>query len=338
MRIALISTLSTPVRRDGSGSVEGLLWLMARELTLMGHEVTVFGAAGSEIEGEVIATLPGPYGVAGSPDDWQLCEWINLCRAVEQSARFDVLHSHAYLWGLPLEALSKAPMLHTLHVCPYSSEARLLAMYPRAAISAISSYQWSHVPGARPVAVIHHGVDREQFTFHPQPEDYLLYLGRFTASKGPVQAIAAARAAGMRLVLAGPANDYFRACVEPLVDGQSVEYVGSITGVERSRLLGGASALLYPIQEPEPFGLVPIEAMMCGTPVVATCCGAIPEIVEEGVSGYCAGSAQDLPPLVARSLTLDRRRIREQAEAHFSGERMARDYAELYERLAGGDL
>ena len=337
MRIALVSTLGTPVRREGSGSVEGLLWLMARELARMGHEVTVFGAAGSEIEGEVVATLPGPYGVAGAPDDWHLCEWINLCRAVEQSVRFDVLHSHAYLWGLPLESLSKAPMLHSLHVCPHSSEARLRDLYPGAAASAISHYQWSHLPQARPVAVIHHGVDGEQFTFCPQPEDYLLYLGRFTAGNGPVQAIAAARAAGMRLVLAGPANDYFRAHVKPLVDGWSVEYAGSVTGMERSRLLGGAMALLYPIQEPEPFGLVPVEAMMCGTPVVATRLGAIPEIVEEGVSGYLADTLDDLPQLLTRCLTLDRRRVRERAEARVSGERMARDCAELYGRLAGGE-
>jgi glycosyltransferase involved in cell wall biosynthesis len=194
------------------------------------------------------------------------------------------------------------------------------------------------MPGEHPLAIIHHGVDREQFTFRPQPEEYLFYLGRFTPGKGPVQAIAAARAVGMRLVLAGPRNDYYSTSVEPLVDGQSVEYAGSVTGAERNRLLGGARVLLYPIQEPEPFGLVPVEAMMCGTPVVATRLGAIPEIIEEGVSGYCADSAQDLPQLVARSLTLDRRRIRERAEVRFSGERMARDYAELYGRLAGGGL
>src|SRR5262249_31749344 len=101
MRIAQISTLSTPVRRDGSDSIESLVWLLTRELVSMGHEVAVFAAAGSETSGELVATLPGPCGTDGLPDDWQLCEWINLCKAVEQSARFDVLHSHAYLSGLP---------------------------------------------------------------------------------------------------------------------------------------------------------------------------------------------------------------------------------------------
>src|SRR5688500_13485568 len=102
MRVALISTLATPVRPRGTGSVEGLVWLLSRELTALGHAVTVFAAAGSEPCGELVATLPGPYGAKGSPDDWRLCEWVNLCRAVEESGRFDVLHSHAYLWGLPL--------------------------------------------------------------------------------------------------------------------------------------------------------------------------------------------------------------------------------------------
>src|SRR6185369_7039206 len=106
MRIGLISTLATRVRRHGSGSVESIVWLLASEFTRLGHDVTVFACAGSEVCGELVATLPGPYGLHGSPGDWQLCEWINLCRAVEQSSRFDVLHGHAYLWSMPFLRLS----------------------------------------------------------------------------------------------------------------------------------------------------------------------------------------------------------------------------------------
>ena len=109
MRIAQISTLSSPVRRETGGSVESLIWLLTRELIRLGHQVTVFGTAGSEVDGELVATLAGPYGAHGSLDDWQLCEWVNLCRAVEQSGRFDLLHSHAYLWGIPLQSLSNRP-------------------------------------------------------------------------------------------------------------------------------------------------------------------------------------------------------------------------------------
>src|SRR6266705_2894487 len=134
MRIAQISTLSSPVRADASGSVEAWLWLLTRELIRLGHEVTVFAAAGSQCHGELVATLPGPYGAEGSLDDWQLCEWVNLCRAVEQSHRFDIMHTHAYLWGIAFQRLSRAPLLHTLHIVPDDNTARLWSMWPEARV------------------------------------------------------------------------------------------------------------------------------------------------------------------------------------------------------------
>jgi glycosyltransferase involved in cell wall biosynthesis len=335
MRIAQVSTLSTPVRREGGDSIESLVWLLSRELTALGHEVTVFACAGSESHGELVATLPGPYAQDGSPDDWQVCEWINLCRAVEQSARFDVLHSHAYLWGLPLQNLSRAPMVHTLHVMPYDDEARLRALAP-AAVTALSHYQWSAFADLRPAAVIPHGVDPAQFTFRPAPEDYVCYLGRFIPGKGPVEAVAVAKALGLRLLLAGPRNDYFHKHMEPLVDGRSVQYVGYVSGRERDRLLGGAKALLYPVQAPEPFGLVQVEAMMCGTPVVALRVGAVQEVVEESVTGYTASSLEGFAGQALRSFSLDRRAVRARAEERFSARRMAEEYLEVYRRLTAG--
>src|ERR671923_418928 len=178
MRIAQISTLSAPVRRETGGSVESLLWLLTRELVRLGHQVTVFGTAGSEAEGEIVATLPGPYGARGSLDDWHLCEWVNLCRAVEQSGRFDVLHSHAYLWGIPLQPFSRAPMVHTTHIVPDDNSARLWDAWPESCVTAISTHQWSGYPWRQPAAVIHHGVDVNQFAFRGAPGDYLCYLGR----------------------------------------------------------------------------------------------------------------------------------------------------------------
>jgi glycosyltransferase involved in cell wall biosynthesis len=333
MRIAQVATVGTPVRREGSDSIESLVWLLSRELTALGHEVTVFACAGSEPCGELVAPLPGPYGSAGAPGNWQLCEWINLCRAVEQSGRFDVLHSHAYLWGLPLEPLARAPMVHTLHVTPYEDEALLWSLHPHARVTALSRFQWSAFPALRPVAAIPHGVDPVSFTFRPHPEEYVCFLGRFIPGKGPLRAIAVARALGLRLLLAGPRNDYFREHIEPLVDGRSVEYVGRVSGPERDRLLGGARALLYPVEAPEPFGLVPVEAMLCGTPVVAMRLGAVPELIEEGVTGYTAATAEEFARQVPRSFALDRGRVRARAEECFSARRMAERYAALYERL-----
>ena len=333
MRIAQISTLASPVRSDAGGSVEAFIWLLTRELVRLGHEVTVFGCAGSETAGKCVVTLPGPYGAKDALDDWQLCEWVNLCRAVEQSARFDLLHSHAYLWGLPLQPLSRAPMVHTLHIVPDDDSARLWSMAPAASVTAISKHQWSAFPELQPAAIVPHGVDLSQFTFQPQSEDYVCYLGRFTSGKGPCQAIAAARALGLRLRMAGPENGYFREQVKPLIDGKSVEYAGYARGPARDKLLGGARALLYPIQYPEAFGLVLVEAMLCGTPVAAMGLGAAPEIIDQGISGCVATSPEEFPRAVVGAMALDRARVRRQAEQRFSAERMAREYVRVYEKV-----
>ena len=151
---------------------------------------------------------------------------------------------------------------------------------------------------------------------------------------GALTAIRAARALGLRLLLAGPRNEYFEACIAPEVDGRSIEYIGTVTGGERDRLLGRARALLYPIEAPEPFGMVLAEAMMCGTPVVAMHLGAVPEIVEDGVTGCLAADAADFLRQIPRAFSLDRHRIRAIAEQRYSAERMAREYAALYARLA----
>src|SRR2546423_13345491 len=224
-------------------------------------------------------------------------------------------------------------MLHTLHIVPDADAARLWAMKPQARVTAISKHQWSGHPQLQPAAIIPHGVDVSRFSFRAQPDDYVCYLGRFVSGKGPCQAIATARALGLRLIMAGPANAYFREKLQPLVDGKTVEYAGYVRGAERDRLLGGARALLYPIQYPEAFGLVLVEAMLCGTPVAALRLGAVPEIVEEGVSGFCAASMEEFPHVVMKALSLDRRQIRQQAERRFSAEVMARAYAELYQNV-----
>lgn len=336
MRIAQIATLSAPVRQETGGSVESLIWLLTRELTKLGHEVTVFGTAGSEADGEVVATMPGPYARDGALEDWHLCEWVNLCRAVEQSHRFDVLHSHAYLWGIPLQPLSRAPLVHTMHIVPDDDSAKLWTAAPQSRVTAISRHQWNAFPELKPAAVIPHGVDTTQFAFREQPEDYVLYLGRFVSGKGPMLAIHAARELGLRLVLAGPSNPYFREKIQPLVDGKRVEYAGFVTGQERSRLLGGARALIYPIQYPEAFGLVLVEAMLCGTPIAAMRLGAVPEIVEEGVSGFTAAMREEFASVVPKCFALDRKEIQQQARERFSAEKMAREYAAFYETVVAG--
>ena len=338
MRIAQISTCASPVQKDAFGSVEHLVWLLTRELTKLGHEVTVFGTAQSQVDGKMAVTLPGPYGENDSPDDWQLCEWINLCRAVEESGCFDVMHSHAYLWGLPLETLSRAPMVHTMHIVPDENAAHLWSSRPNAWVTGISKHQWSRFPQFQPASIIPHGVNVSDFSFQADPGDYVCYLGRFTPGKGPLKAISAAQALGMRLVLAGPRDAYFREKIEPLVDGRTVEYVGFVKGAERTKLLGGAKALLYPIQYPEAFGLVLVESMLCGTPPVALNMGAVPEIIDQGITGFYTETEDHFIEAIRKAFTLDRRTIRTQAEQRFSLERMVQDYLCLYQEVIDSRL
>lgn len=330
MRIAQVSTLASPVLETGAHSVETLVWLLTRELTRLGHDVTVFAAEGSRVDGRLVATLPASYGLPGAFGDWQLCEWVNLTKAVERAREFDVIHSHAYLWGIPLQRLCPTPMVHTMHVMPDDDSAQLRRMHPGAIVSGISHYQWEHYPDLPPSAVIPHGIDPAHFTFTAEPDDYVCFLGRFIPGKGPLAAIEAARALGLPIRLAGPSNEYFETVIRPLVDGRAVEYVGPVSGDERSHLLGGARALLYPLSEPEPFGLVPIEAMMCGTPVAATRVGAVPEIVDAGVTGFWAATAEGFPDSVLAALQLNRQAVRRHAEARFSYQTMVGGYSRLF--------
>jgi glycosyltransferase involved in cell wall biosynthesis len=337
VRIAEVATLATPVARTGSGSIEHIVWNLAKGLVERGHEVTVFAAAGSDPCGELVATLPGTYGADGVPEDWQLCELENVAAAVAESERFDVVHSHNYLWGLPVEAMSRAPMVHTLHVLPYEDSARLLRLHPDATVTAVSAFQWSEFGDVAPADVVHHGVDPADFTFRAEPDDYLCYLGRFLSTKGPLTAVDAAGRMGLPLRLAGPRDDYFDEHVAPLVDGDAVQYAGTVTGPERDRLLGGARALLYPIALAEPFGLVLPETMMCGTPVVASAVGAVRELVDDGVTGALAPadceSGADLVASIERALDLDRRRVRERALERFHVDRMVDGYLRVFDRL-----
>lgn len=336
LRIAQVPTVATPVREVRAGSVESLTWLLSREMVALGHDVTVFACAGSDVPGTLITTLPGPYAMPGVPEDWQLCEWINLTRAIEESGRFDIVHSHAYLWGMPQQSLCRAPMVHTLHVMPGPDMVILRQRYPDACVTALSHAQWAKFRVVAPEIVIPSAVDPSAFTFRAEPDDYVVFLGRFIKQKGPLRAIEAARKLGLTLRMAAPHNDYYEQVVKPHVDGRTIIYEGEVAGAERDRLLGGARAMLYPLDWPEPFGLVQLEAMLCGTPVAAMAIGASPEVIEEGVTGSCAPTEDVFEDAVTRCLSLDRRRVYETAAPKNSPRQMALDYLRVYERCLAG--
>jgi glycosyltransferase involved in cell wall biosynthesis len=245
-----------------------------------------------------------------------------------------VIHCHSYHFGLPFVEFVSTPSVHTHHV---HVEPGVLAAYRRleqVVVVAVSEHHAAAYGDRANVEKIPHGIDTAAFPLGDRGGDYLLFLGRMIQDKGPLQAIEIARQAEMPLVLAGPAEDGFEQRVAPLVDGERVSYVGRVQMPQRDRLLAGAAALVYPLQYPEPFGLVPIEAMACGTPVLGVRIGAVPELVEPGVTGYLAESWDGLPALVPDALALDRREIRKRARERFDYTKMVDGHEALYRRLA----
>jgi len=329
-----VATLATPVRRDDSGSIETMVWVLTRELVALGHEVTVFATPGSEVAGRLVSPVPGTYAVDGAPSEWFYCEWANLCAAVTAAGEFDVIHSHAYLWSLPLEPLSPTPLVHTLHTRVGDGQVAMRRLHPAAVITGISDYQWSDWPDWPPTAVVRHGIDVDLPPPQVPVEPYLLWLGRFLPDKGALEAIEAARLLDLPLRLAGPANAWFHEVVRPHVDGDRVRYEGWVTGEHKHRLLAGAAALVYPVSTLEPFGLVLAEAVVRGTPVAAYAVGAVPELLEDGVTGCAVQDPRDLALAVAACLHLDRQVVAGRGRERFSAARMAREYAGVFAAVA----
>jgi glycosyltransferase involved in cell wall biosynthesis len=336
LRIAQLAPIATRVAPGVPDSIGQLVSGLTEELMRRGHDVTLFATGDSLTSARLHSIYDRGYEADGELWDWQFHEVMHASRAFEHPDEFDVIHSHAYHFALPFARLAGPPVVHTYHVWMDPDIARSYAREPRARLLAISDAQRRSFAGRADVPVIHHGIDVAAFPFSARPGRYLAYLGRVIADKGAVEAIAAARRAGMPLVLAGPyetESDYFATEVAPHVDGDRVHYAGPLDAAQRDRLLAGAGALLYPIAEPEPFGLVKVEAMACGTPVVAVGLGAVPEIVDQGVTGYHCPDPRRLADLIGPALALDRTRIRRVAQARFDLRRMVDDHERLYRRL-----
>ena len=330
LRIAVLAPVAMAIRPGEGDSIEQLVSLLVEELVRRGHSVTLFATGASETSAELRSVYAHGYDESGDIWDWRLAETMHAARAFEQAEEFDLIHSHAYHFALPFTRLVRTPVVTTYHVEMDEDVLGAFAQYPEARLVAVSDCQRASLSGLEGVSVIPHGIDTDAFPFSPDPGDYLLFLGRMIPDKGPVDAIRIAEQAGLPIVLAGPASEYFTEAVEPLVDGDRVRYAGRVGPEDRDRLLAGAAALVFPSSYPEPFGLVMVEAMACGTPVVATALGAAPEIVESGVSGHVGATPEDLAELVGPTMALDRRRVRQRAVERFDYARMVDDYEALY--------
>jgi glycosyltransferase involved in cell wall biosynthesis len=336
MKIAHIAPVATTIPPPKSGSVETMTSLLTEGLVARGHDVTLFATADSTTQAALHAIYPHGYWHDENMWPWELYEMLNLAAAVERAADFDIIHYEAayYPMSLAFARLSPTPIVQTLHHSPSAAEIALWSRYPDAPFVAISNEQARLLSGLNVVDTVLHGIDTDNFIFREKPEDYLLFLGRFTEGKGVLQAIEIAKRAGMRLILAAAEDDYYRERVAPHVDGRHVVYYGEADFEAKVKLYGGARALLYPIQAREPFGLVLAEAMACGTPVAALDRGAVREVVDEGVTGMIFGDLEQMANDLPRVFDLDRRRVRERSVARFGTARMVDEYVGVYTRLA----
>lgn len=336
LRVALVGPVATTVPAAKSGSVEQITQLLCDGLVARGHQVTLFGVAGSRTAGGLHATFERGY--VDEPHGmwpWEMGELLNVAAAVERHAAFDVIHYQgAYFpMSLAFSRLVSVPIVQTLHHQPPPSQLRLLQHYPEAHYVAISQHQAQALDGLRDVSIIPHGLDTERFPFGEQPDDYAVFLGRFTPGKGALEAIDIARRASVRLLMAAAETDYYREHIAAHVDGAQVQYLGELDFAAKTELLARARALIYPVQAPEPFGLVLVEAMACGTPVAALRCGAVPELIEPGISGQIFETTDALVQGLRNVYALDRARVRAHAQQHFDANTMVKAHEALYERL-----
>jgi glycosyltransferase involved in cell wall biosynthesis len=343
MRIAMLAPPWIPVPAPGYGGIEEVVRLLCEGLVAAEHDVTLFAAPTSSSSADVRPLLDEPH-----PDEIERARWEadHVARAFEavDAARghrpYDIVHDHCGFCGLSMADRLSTPLVHTMHG-PLDDETRdfYAAHGNKATIVALSHAQLEGAPPAlRGAAVVSNPLNFSEWELSTEPGDHVLWIGRMAPIKGPHRAIAAAREAGVPLVLAGPVQpgqeEYFATEVEPHIDDDQVRYVGELGGDDKVKAYGAARGLLMPIRWAEPFGMVMTEAMACGTPVIAFPEGSAPEVVTEGVSGFLVEDEDAMAAAIGRLDELDRARCRACAEECFGVDRCVDGYLEVYERAA----
>ena len=335
MRIAMLAPIAWRTPPRAYGPWELVTSLLTEALVARGVDVTLFATLDSRTAGTLAGVVPAPYSEDPSIDA-KVWEMRHLARLFERAGEFDLIHNQADFPAHAFSGLVDTPMVTTIH--GFSSE-RIMPMYApyqhRVHYVAISDAD--RHPALRYAATIHHGIPLEDFPFDPAGSDDLLFFGRIHPDKGAAEAIAAARGAGRKLVMAGIVQDaaYHDREVAPAIDGRHVAYLGPVGGERRVRTLGSAAALLHLIGFDEPFGLSVVEAMACGTPVIAFDRGSMPELIEDGVTGFLVRTVDQAVAAIGRIGEIDRTACRAQVAERFTVERMADRYLALYRSILG---
>ena len=338
MRIAQVAPLIESVPPRLYGGTERVVALLTNELVRRGHDVTLFASGDSRTSAHLVPSWPRALRLGGLCQDPLAPHLLMLEQVARRAEDFDVLHFHISQFHFPLVRRLPVAHLTTLHGRLDLPElAPLFAEFSDMPIVSISDAQRKPLPDAGWIGTVHHGLPLDLLEFHSDPGSYLAFLGRIAPEKRVDRAIAIAIACGQRLRIAAkvdPADrQYFERDIRPLLDHPLIEYIGEIAEEQKSDFLGGASALLFPIDWPEPFGLVMIEAMACGVPVVAYRGGSVAEIIEHGVTGFVVDTLGQAIEATQAAAGLSRRRCRSVFERRFSAARMAADYERLYAAL-----
>jgi glycosyltransferase involved in cell wall biosynthesis len=338
MRIAQVAPLIESVPPHGYGGTERVVAYLTDELVRLGHEVTLFATGDSRTTAELVACAPMALRLDPDVADPIAHQILEIERVVGVADRFDVIHWHLDYFHYPLSRRMSVPSLTTLHGRLDLPDLQpLYAEFTDAPLVSISNDQRSPLPNVNWVATIHHGMPADELVPRYEPGEYLAFLGRISPEKRADRAIEVARRADMPLKIAAKVDDadraYFEEKIEPLLEADHVEFVGEIGPERKNDFLSHARALLFPIDWSEPFGLVMIEAMACGTPVIAYRSGSVPEVITDGENGFIVESIDESVAAVERLDAIRREACRASFEARFTADRMAANYVEVYERL-----
>jgi len=337
MKIAQVAPLWERVPPPAYGGIELVVSRLTDELVRRGHDVTLFATGDSQTLARLEAVYPRPIRLDPEIKEHFIYETLSPSLAYQRAAEFDIIHSHVGFWALSLASMVSTPSVHTLHGKFTRDTSKIFTQYQRQPYVSISNAQ--RQPDLNYVSTVYNGINPEEYPFVAQPQEppYLAFLGRFSPEKGPQQAIAIAKQAGWRLKMAGKVDavdtEFFEKEIAPHIDGQQIEFLGEVNHAEKAELLGNAAITLFPITWQEPFGLVMIESMATGTPVIGINLGSVPEVIAHGKTGFICQSYEEMTAMIPATLKLNRLTCREYVENRFSVTQMVNGYEAVYEKI-----
>ena len=339
MRIAQVAPLWERVPPPAYGGIELVVGLLTDELVRRGHDVTLFASGDSISLAKLESVHPQALRLDSTVKEYGVYEMLQMSRVYEQASEFDIIHSHMGCSALPYGNLVKTPTVHTLHGIFTPDNEKMFTHARSQPYVSISNAQREPRLNLNCVATVYNGIDLSTYKFHEKPQDppYLAFLGRISPEKGTHVAIEIAKRSGWRLKMAGKVDvvdvKYFEEEIKPLIDGKQIEYLGEADHTQKNELIGGAVATLFPITWREPFGLVMVESMAAGTPVIAMELGSTSEVIAHGKTGFLCHNVDEFVEAIDKVGQLNRHTCREHVMNHFSVQRMTDGYEAVYQQL-----